>query len=262
MSATAKALDSAGLSRTGAVAFLIRASAPYRAGGWVFTGFHWPVLAGYLAAMTNSEDLVQVFESGVVCNGPLRSVPTSTTDSFALADGQCVQLSSLDVLHGLMRRLHSVVLDAGNVDVRGRINSTAVGPWRHPSVRLPGGGGAPDAMARARSLILLHGGPDPSRLVPAVEHVTSAPRSDTQVALITRWGTLALGDVPRLETVVDGPGQDAFLTRLDELGVDSAAAQLESAPDELDVASALTVLRSAADRGYLVARRAIREIEE
>ena len=64
-----------------------------------------------------------------------------------------------------MRRADRVVLDAANVDLRGRVNATAIGPYARPRVRLAGGGGAADAARHARELVLLHGGTDPERLV-------------------------------------------------------------------------------------------------
>jgi glutaconate CoA-transferase subunit B len=39
--------------------FLVRAAHEFRRGGWVFTGFHWPELAGQLAVRALREETAQ-----------------------------------------------------------------------------------------------------------------------------------------------------------------------------------------------------------
>ncbi|HEU4702308.1 MAG TPA: CoA-transferase, partial [Conexibacter sp.] len=41
-------------------------------------------------------------------------------------------------------------LGAAQIDRRGNLNSTVIGPYDHPKVRLPGGGGAPEIAALCR----------------------------------------------------------------------------------------------------------------
>jgi glutaconate CoA-transferase subunit B len=159
----------------------------------------------------------------------------------------------------MARRFDRVVLDAGNVDLRGRVNSSFLGERGWPSVRLPGGGGAPDIAAAARELVWLHGGSDPSRLQAAVEHVTAAPGPQASVRLHTRWGELRLGASPALRTIADGPDVERFLARLTELEVPVDAA-VPAAPVTADErARARDVLARAAERGYQVARQALKE---
>jgi len=52
-----------------AVDFLVRAAREFRRGGWVFTGFHWPVLAGQLAYALDGQPFSQVFEAGASTHG-------------------------------------------------------------------------------------------------------------------------------------------------------------------------------------------------
>jgi glutaconate CoA-transferase, subunit B len=242
---------------SGSVSFLVRSSKPFRRGGWVFTGFHWPVLAGTLASLIDPSDLVQVYEGGAACNDVPRQVPSSTADSYAYGNALCVQMTTADVLLALMRRFDCAVLDASNVDLLGRVNSSAIGPIDHPIVRLPGGGGSADAMARAKHVVLLHGSTNPDRIVGAVEHVTAAPATNQIVELITRWGVLELGEKPNLVSIVDGDGAEAFQKRLLMLGVDTRSTRYEAPVSDEDALAAQTVLRLAAERGYLVARQAL-----
>lgn len=230
------------------VAFLVRAAREFPGRGWVFTGFHWPVLAGEVAARLEgaTPTFRQLFEAGFATEGPAEELPTSTTDFAAF--GAAVRWRG-DVLGGLVRRAGLVVLDAANVDLAGRVNSTAIGDYRAPRVRLPGGGGAADAAGAARDLLLLHGGADPDRLVARVEHVTAAPNGP--VRLLTRWGTLRLGAHPRLLTTA------APTDRLRDLGVDLEGAVAEEPPTEHEYDVAAGVLAEAAERGYVVAQEAV-----
>lgn len=240
------------------VSFLARAAREYADGHTVFTGFHWPVLAAEVARRIRPYDFVHYFEAGAACDGPCRLVPTSTTDYPAYEDATCYLGTMADVLLGLARRFDRVVLDAGNVDVLGRVNSTAVGAISAPKVRLPGGGGAADVACAARDLVLLHGGADLSRIQRRVEHVTAAPGSSTRVRLVTRWGVVALGTQAQLLELADVAGHEKFVEHLRALGVDVCDPEL-SQPDGSELAAARDVLAQAAARGYVAARRALDE---
>ncbi|MDQ0381363.1 hypothetical protein [Amycolatopsis thermophila] len=242
--------------------FLVRSAREFRRGGWVFTGFHWPVLAGQLAHSLEGEPFVQVFEAGGGTWTAGTSVPTSTTDYPAYAGGIGWIASTADVLLAMARRFDRVVLDASNVDLAGRVNSSFVGDRDRPAVRLPGGGGAPDIAARARELVLLHGGEDLGRIQAEVEHVTAAPGAETIVWLHTRWGVLRLGARPRLvELARDVPGAHEFSGHLRGLGVRVDAPVPRAPISEAERRAAAGLLAEAAGRGYAVARRARAELE-
>jgi glutaconate CoA-transferase, subunit B len=240
------------------VDFLACASRVYRVGESAFTGFHWPVLAAEVAARLRPGTFVHYLESGFACNVAASEIPTSTTDQYAYAPAQCFHGNSCDVLLALAPRFDRVVLDAPNVDLRGQVNTTAVGPIGAPNARLPGGGGASDVAFGARELVLLFGGPQLGRIRAEVEHVTSSPGPATQIRLLTRWGSLHLGAEPSLVEVADLPGADTFVAHLVSLGVatEKAVRRRAVATDERDAAA--EVLREAADRGYVVARSALK----
>jgi len=238
--------------------FLVRAAREFRRGGGVFTGFHWPVLAGQLAhALADGEEFAQVFEAGATTHAAGRLVPTSTTDYPAYANGLGYVGDAASMLLMMARRFDRVVLDASNIDVRGCVNSSLIGDRARPRVRLPGGGGAPDVAAGARELVWLSGGDDLRRLQARVEHVTAAPGPDTLVRLHTRWGVVRLGTRPEVEEVAEVPGVDDFLTHLDTLGVAAGSPAARPATSPADRMAAALVLDGARDRGYAVARRAV-----
>jgi glutaconate CoA-transferase, subunit B len=242
-----------------ALDFLVRAAREFRRGGWVFTGFHWPVLAGELAHRLPGAEFAQAFEAGATTHGPGRLVPTSTTDYPAYGNALGCVADTASVLLAMARRFDRVVLDASNIDVLGRVNSSFIGERLRPAVRLPGGGGAPDVAAAARELVWLHGGADLRRIQAKVEHVTAAPGPHTLVRLHTRWGIARLGAEPALEEIADVEGAEAFVAHLDALGARTADAAARAPVEAGERAAAADVLRAAADRGYAVARRAIEE---
>lgn len=244
------------------VEFLLRAAREFRRGGWVFTGFHWPVLAGQLAHALDGQRFVQVFEAGAGCWDAGATVPTSTTDYPAYANAIGWTATTADVLLAMAHRFDRVVLDASNIDVLGRVNSSFLGRREHPRVRLPGGGGAPDVAAGARELVWLHGGTDLRRIQARVEHVTAAPGPDTLVSLHTRWGLVRLRPEPYLEELAEEvPGAGEFAAHLRSLGVPTDAARPRAASTEQERRAAERVLADAARRGYAVARRAAEERE-
>lgn len=232
------------------VSFLVRASRAYTRGGWVFTGFHWPVLAAQVAARVDPDAFGQILEAGATVHGRADDLPTSTTDYAAFGSSLRWVGTTASVFPSLAHRADRVVLDAPNVDLEGRVNSTAIGPYAKPTVRLPGGGGAADAAAAARELVLLHGGADPQRIVERVEHATAAPSPRAVVTLVTRWGTIRLDDGPRwVEAAAEPPEYLTALGVRDE-GAPAAPASVE------EQAAAEAVLTDASRRGYAVARAA------
>jgi glutaconate CoA-transferase subunit B len=241
------------------VDFLVRAAREFRRGGWVFTGFHWPVLAGQLAHRLPGAEFAQAFEAGASTHEAGRLVPTSTTDYPAYGNALGYVADTASVLLAMARRFDRVVLDAGNIDVLGRVNSSIIGERIRPTVRLPGGGGAPDVAAAARELVWLHGGADLRRIQAKVEHVTAAPGPHTLVRLHTRWGIARLGAEPALEEIADVEGTEAFVAHLDALGARTVGATVRVPVEAGERAAAADVLRAAADRGYAVARRALTE---
>ena len=69
-------------------------------------------------------------------------------------------------------RLDIGFLGAAQLDRYANINTTVVGDYEHPEVRLPGAGGAPEIASSCREVIIVvrHG---PDKLVETVDFVTS-----------------------------------------------------------------------------------------
>jgi glutaconate CoA-transferase subunit B len=228
-------------------AFLARASRCVPEDGAVFAGFNWPILT-VRVARRQGRRVHEFYEAGAEVEQIPDLIPSSSTDYDTYAGRMAWRGTSLELL-GMVPRLDAVLLDASTVDLRGCVNSFGEGT----SFRSAGGGGSADVAARARRLVLLHGGSKPARIVREVSVVTAAPHPDADVLLVTRWGTLRLGEKPALLEVV--AGAEEFVEHMRGLGVDTTDSVLAAPPTAEEIGAAGTVLAEAGPRGYRVGRK-------
>jgi glutaconate CoA-transferase subunit B len=171
-------------------------------GDVVFVGIGLPNLACNLARATHAPNLVLIYESGAVGATPSR-LPVSIGDP-ALVTGSLMVCGMADVFQCFLQngRIEVGFLGGAQVDRWGNINTTVIGDYAHPKVRLPGSGGATEIAAHARrTLVVAKLGP---RTFPEqVDFVTSpghryrgTPRSEFRmpgqgpVTVITDKGVL------------------------------------------------------------------------
>src|SRR5918999_487351 len=121
----------------------------------VFVGIGLPNLACNLARATHAPSLVLIYESGAVGAVPER-LPVSIGDP-ALVTGSLMVCGMADVFQSLLQngRIEVGFLGAAQVDRYGNINTTVVGDYQHPSVRLPGSGGAAEIAIHARRTVVV-----------------------------------------------------------------------------------------------------------
>jgi glutaconate CoA-transferase subunit B len=131
------------------------ASRELRNGEIVFVGIGLPNLACNLARATHAPDLVLIYESGAIGAVPER-LPVSIGDP-SLVTGSLMVCGMTDVFQYLLQngRIEVGFLGAAQVDRWGNINTTVVGDYAHPSVRLPGSGGAAEIATHARRTIVV-----------------------------------------------------------------------------------------------------------
>jgi glutaconate CoA-transferase subunit B len=109
----------------------------------VFVGTGLPMVATMLAQRLHAPHILMVFEAGGM--GPrVPSLPISVGDSRTFH--QAVAATSM---HDVMSAAQSGYIDYGflgaaAMDAYGNINTTVIGDWERPKVRLPGSGGAND----------------------------------------------------------------------------------------------------------------------
>jgi glutaconate CoA-transferase, subunit B len=126
-----------------------------RDGDVVFVGIGLPNLACNLARATHAPNLVLIYESGAVGAVPER-LPVSIGDPALVTDSLGVA-SMADVFQYYLqgRRIDVGFLGGAQVDRYGNINSTVIGPYAHPKVRLPGSGGACEIAVHADRVIVV-----------------------------------------------------------------------------------------------------------
>jgi glutaconate CoA-transferase, subunit B len=126
-----------------------------RDGEVVFVGIGLPNLACNLARATHAPNLVLIYESGAVGAVPER-LPVSIGDP-ALVTGSLMVCSMADVFQSLLQngRIEVGFLGSAQIDRFGNINTTVLGEYDHPSVRLPGSGGAAEIAIHARRTVVI-----------------------------------------------------------------------------------------------------------
>ncbi|WP_277453228.1 CoA-transferase [Janibacter sp. DB-40] len=139
----------------------------------IFAGVGLPTLAVDLAKRTINSELELVYESGV-CGAHPETMAEGIAD-FTLVSGAEAVLS--------MQALFGYVLQGGNVDVgflgaaqvdrEGNLNTSFIGDWDQPQVRLPGSGGASDIVASATECFVVLRRHDEGSLPAEVDFCTS-----------------------------------------------------------------------------------------
>lgn len=133
---------------------IVVASRLLRDGDTLYTGVGLPTMAAFLAKLTHAPRLTIVFETGIVRTTPCQlpqGVDTLASQEFA------DKLADVFYINTLAERglINLGFLGAGQIDRHGNINSTAVGPYRTPAFRFPGGGGACDIACLTKWVAIL-----------------------------------------------------------------------------------------------------------
>lgn len=121
----------------------------------VFVGIGLPNLACNLARATHAPNLVLVYESGVIGAQPVR-LPVSIGDPSLVA-GSAMVCGMADVFQLLLQsgRIEVGFLGGAQIDKYGNINTTVIGDYATPAVRLPGSGGAAEIAIHARRTLVI-----------------------------------------------------------------------------------------------------------
>ena len=120
-----------------------------------FVGVGLPNIAVNLAQRTVAPELELVYEAGVFGARPAR-LPLSIGDPTIVTGATSVvsmfELFSFYLQGGL---IDVGFLGAAQIDRFGNINTTVIGPYEDPKVRLPGAGGAPEIAAASREVVVI-----------------------------------------------------------------------------------------------------------
>lgn len=139
----------------------------------VFAGVGIPVLAALLAQKTGTPHLTIVVEGGIL--GPQLipgRLPISTNEMRAAHRAQMLLGITDTFLFAQRGFLDMGFVGGAQIDRYGNLNSSIVGSYQAPKVRLPGSGGANDiaSLCRRVMVVTMH---ERRRFVPKVDFVTS-----------------------------------------------------------------------------------------
>jgi len=124
-------------------------------GSVCFVGIGLPSAACNLALHTHAPRLVLIYESGTLGTRP-KVLPLSIGDGELADTADCV-VPLPEVFAQLLQagRVDVGFLSAAQVDRFGNLNTTVIGSYAQPRVRLPGSGGAPEIATHAREVLLV-----------------------------------------------------------------------------------------------------------
>jgi len=189
----------------------IAAARMVKNGAVCFVGIGLPSAAANLARLTHAPDTVLVYESGTIGTKP-SVLPLSIGDG-ELAETADTVVSIVEIFAYWLQagRVDLGFLGAAQIDRFGNINTTVIGNYRRPSVRLPGAGGAPEiAMSCGEVLITLR--QNPRAFKDKLDFVTSAGHLD--------------GGDSRARLGMPGRGPTAVITDLGMLTPDPVTREL------------------------------------
>lgn len=149
----------------------IAASHEIHDGEVAFIGTGLPMVAGYLAKATHAPRTNLVFESGIIDPKPV-DLATGVGD-YRLLHGATQVAGTWFALSLLQQgKVDIGFLGTAEIDPYGNLNSTAIGGYPKPKLRLPGSGGANDMASMAKRIVIIcrH---DKRRFVEKVQYLTT-----------------------------------------------------------------------------------------
>lgn len=181
-----------------------------------FVGIGLPSTAANLARRTTNPDLVLVYEAGAIGAKPPR-LPLSIGDGMLGETADAVvgvpEIFNYWVQPG---RIEVGFLGAAQIDRFANINTTVIGDYEHPKVRLPGAGGAPEIAASCGEVIVIVR-QTPRAFVERVDFVTSVghgrgPGDRERLGLRGKGPTKVITDLGILEP--DAQTRELVLTHV------------------------------------------------
>jgi len=120
-----------------------------------FVGIGAPSLACNLARLTHAPDLTLIYESGTIGARP-DVLPLSIGDPELCETALCT-VSVPEMFQYWLQggRISVGFLGGAQIDRFANINSSVIGSYAQPSVRLPGGGGAPEIASHCRQVYVV-----------------------------------------------------------------------------------------------------------
>ncbi len=177
----------------------ISAARMLRNGAVCFVGIGLPSTAANLARLTHAPDAVLIYESGPIGAKP-PVLPLSIGDGN-LAETADTVVSTPEIFRYWLQggRVDLGFLGAAQIDRYANLNTTVIGDYKKPKIRLPGAGGAPEISALAKEVLII---------------VKQSERTFVdKLDFVTSVGYLSGGDA-RKQAGISGGGPSAVITDL------------------------------------------------
>ena len=133
----------------------IAAAREVKDGQVLLVGVGPPNAAANLARRLHAPDAVLIYESGAIEAKPVRLPLSIGDDDLAETAAEIVSVPEMFNYWVGAGRIDVGFLGAAQLDRHANINTTVIGAYEHPKVRLPGAGGAPEIAAASREVIIL-----------------------------------------------------------------------------------------------------------
>ncbi|WP_100401017.1 CoA-transferase subunit beta [Bacillus sp. FJAT-44742] len=226
----------------------------------VFVGMRLPMLAFAVAKRTHAPNAVGFYECGIVRDFPSETLLYTMGDTPNIEGAQWC--TSTNHLMYLMQQgnVDCGFIGGAEVDRFGNINTSYIGDYQSPKVKLPGSGGAADiaALSHRLSIIMNH---EKRRFKEKVDYITSPGAGDGGEwresqglprggvgALISTLGVLRPGENNELELSTVHPGVTVEKV-IENTGWDvKVSSKLEETPPPLK--EELEVIRSIDPKGF------------
>lgn len=120
-----------------------------------FVGIGAPSAACNLARLTHAPEITLIYESGTIETKP-DVLPLSIGDG-ELCDTALTTVSVPEMFRYWLQggRVTVGFLGGAQIDRYANLNTTVVGPYERPEVRLPGGGGAPEIATHCQEIYII-----------------------------------------------------------------------------------------------------------
>lgn len=181
-----------------------------------FIGIGLPSKAANLARRLHAPNLVMIYESGTLGAKPA-VLPLSIGDG-ELAETADTVVSVPEIFNYLLQpgRIDVGFLGAAQIDRYANLNSTVIGDYKKPTVRLPGAGGAPEIAGACKKVIVMLRQSTKS-FVDQIPFITSVgygsgPGDRLKLGLLGSGPTVVITDMGILEP--DEETRELILTRI------------------------------------------------
>jgi glutaconate CoA-transferase subunit B len=168
-----------------------------------FVGIGAPSAACNLARLSHAPHITLIYESGTIGTRP-RVLPLSIGDG-ELCETALTTVSVPEMFRYWLQggRITVGFLGGAQIDRYANLNTTVVGDYRHPKVRLPGGGGAPEIASNCQQVFITMN-MSPRAFVTTLPFITSlghgtGPGSRAALGLSTQGPTKVFTDLCVLE---------------------------------------------------------------